>query len=81
MTMNIDPTELYNEPEKLSRRRRHFVQMPFIWIEKLAGAGGQVYAMALHLLYRSWRSNGAPIKLRNAMLKIDGIGHTTKAGP
>lgn len=52
--------------------------LPFAWLERLAGAGGQVYAVALHLLYRDWKSNGMPIKLANGMLKIDGIGRTTK---
>jgi hypothetical protein len=78
MMKPVDPAELYAEPAKFSKRRKHFVQVPFTWIERLAGAGGQVYALALHLLYRNWRGNGAPIKLRNGTLKIDGIGHTTK---
>jgi hypothetical protein len=75
---NVDPSELYLEPEKLSKRRKHFVCVPFTWLERLAGAGGQVYALAIHLLYRDWKTNGAPIKLANGMLKIDGIGPTTK---
>jgi hypothetical protein len=75
---NVDPAELYREPAKLSKRRKHFVCVPFTWLERLSGAGGQVYALAIHLLYRDWKTNGAPIKLANGMLKIDGIGHTTK---
>jgi hypothetical protein len=75
---NVDPAELYREPAKFSKRRKHFIMLPFTWSERLAGAGGQVYALALHLLYRDWKTNGVPIKLANGMLKIDGIGRTTK---
>jgi hypothetical protein len=75
---NVDPFELYREPAKLSKRRKHFIMLPFTWLERLSGAAGQTYALALHLLYRDWKTNGAPIKLANGMLKIDGIGRTTK---
>ena len=60
---NVDPAELYREPAKLSKRRKHFIMLPFTWLERLSGAGGQVYALAIHLLYRDWKTNGMPIKL------------------
>jgi hypothetical protein len=75
---NVDPSELYREPAKFSKRRKHFIMLPFTWLESLSGASGQVYAMALHLLYRDWKSSGMPIKLGNGMLQIDGIGRRTK---
>jgi hypothetical protein len=74
---NVDPGELYIEPAKLTKRRKHFVKVPFTWVEKLAGAGGQTYALALHLLYLNWKHNEAPFKL-GSILQIDGIGRETK---
>jgi hypothetical protein len=65
-------------PRKIAKRREHFVQVPFEWLGRLNGAGGQVYALALHLLYLHWKGKGAPIKLATGMLKIDGIGRSSK---
>lgn len=78
MMKHVDPDELYIEPAKFSKRRKHFVQVPFVWIEKLRGASGTTILLALHLLYRDWRNNGAPLKLGNGMLSIDGIGRSVK---
>jgi len=64
MMKNVDAAELYVEPGKFTKRRKQFVMVPWVWVERLAGAGGQTYALALHLLYRDWKNNGAPIKLR-----------------
>jgi hypothetical protein len=63
---------------KILKRREHFIQVPFGWLERLSGAGGKVIIVALHLLYLHWKNRGAPIKLANGMLKIDGVGRTTK---
>jgi hypothetical protein len=65
-------------PIKIAKRRGHFVKVPFEWLERLSGARGQVYALALHLLYLSWKAKGSPVKLANGMLKIDGIGRGAK---
>jgi hypothetical protein len=65
-------------PAKILKRREHFIKVPFSWVERLSGASGQVIRLALLLLYLHWKSRGAPIKLANGMLKIDGIGRTTK---
>ena len=66
------------EPAKLTKRRKHFIMLPFTWLERLSGASGQVYRLAILLLYRDWKSNGMPIKLGNGMLQIDGISRRTK---
>lgn len=65
-------------PHKIRKRREHFVRIPFTWIERLDGVSGKTYSMALHLLYRNWKANGAAFKLGNDMLAIDGIGRTVK---
>jgi hypothetical protein len=65
-------------PRKIAKRRGHFIQVPFTWLERLNGATGKTCVLALHLLYLNWKSKGAPIKLANGMLKIDGISRASK---
>jgi len=65
-------------PAKILKRREHFIRLPFSWLDRLNGASGQVYALALHLLYLRWKGHGAPVKLANGMLAIDGISRRSK---
>jgi hypothetical protein len=66
------------EPKKIQKRRAHFVKVPWVWVERLDGANGQTYRLALCLLYLHWKSGSEPIKLPNGMLKIDGISRASK---
>ena len=66
------------EPHKLEKRRKHFVQLPWTWVEALSGASGQTWQLAAHLLYLNWKGKGAQIKLANGMLEIDGINRQAK---
>jgi hypothetical protein len=70
--------KLTRTPAKILKRREHFIRLPFGWMERLSGASGQTYALALHLLYLHWKGHGAPVKLANGMLKIDGISRWSK---
>jgi hypothetical protein len=65
-------------PKKIQRRRRHFISVPMAWFERLAGASGQTYRTALHLLYLHWRGRGESIQLANGLLKIDGVSRYSK---
>jgi hypothetical protein len=65
-------------PRKIMRRRRHFVQVPWTWVDRLKGAQGSTYRVALILLYLDWKGNGEPIKLANGMLRIDGVSRYSK---
>jgi hypothetical protein len=65
-------------PKKIQQRRRHFVMVPWTWVERLNGAPGQTYRLALCLLYLNWKARGEPIKLANGMLRIDGISRQSK---
>ena len=77
--LRLPPDQLHTvTPRKIARRREHFVQVPFVWLERLEGASGKAYALALHLLYRHWKANGRPFSLANGMLKIDGISRASK---
>jgi hypothetical protein len=53
------------DPEKIRRKRQKFVQVPWQWLERLDGASGKTYALALHLLWLNWRYNGGEIRLSN----------------
>jgi hypothetical protein len=76
--LRLPSDQVLRTPRKIARRREHFVMVPFRWLERLNGAGGKVYAVALHLLYLHWKAKGAPIKLANGMLKVDGISRASK---
>jgi hypothetical protein len=78
LRLSPDQVQASRTPRKIAKRRQHFIRVPFESLERLKGAGGQVYALALHLQYLHWKNNGAPIKLANGMLKIDGISRSTK---
>jgi hypothetical protein len=65
-------------PKKIQRRRQQFVQVPWVWVERLGGASGRTIELALHLLYLHWKGDGKPIKLANGMLQIDGISRHAK---
>ena len=65
-------------PRKIQRRRSQFVKVPWAWIERLKGASGQTYRVALCLLHQHWRARGEPIKLANGMLRIDGVSRYSK---
>ena len=65
-------------PKKLQRRRRHFVLVPMAWYERLAGASGQTYCVALYLLYLNWRTEGRPFQLANGLLQLDGVSRHSK---
>jgi hypothetical protein len=65
-------------PRKLQRRRGHFVSVPMVWFERLIGASGHTYRIALCLLYLDWRGRGEPIQLANGLLQIDGVSRQSK---
>jgi hypothetical protein len=65
-------------PAKIKKRREHFIKLPMTWYEHLKGAHGQTYRVAWYLLYLHWKNNGAPIKLANGMLAMDGVSPQSK---
>jgi hypothetical protein len=66
------------EPRKLEKRRKHFVRLPWTWVETLSGASGKTWELAVQLLYLHWKGEGAPIKLANGALENDGIDRFAK---
>jgi hypothetical protein len=72
--------EVETLPSRAKRRKRegHFIQVPLLWLEKLDGASGQTYQLALHLAYLSWREKGGAIVLSNASARSVGVSRRTK---
>jgi hypothetical protein len=59
--------------------RRHFVQFPWTWVERLQAARRvSTYRLALLLVYENWRSGGGPIVLSNALSMAEGVSRRTK---
>lgn len=65
-------------PGRIAKRREHFIQIPFGWLERLSETSGKVCVLALHLRYLHWRNGGRPFTLPNGMLRIDGISRFSK---
>jgi hypothetical protein len=65
-------------PQKIQRRRRHFILVAMAWFERLAGASGQTYRLALCLLYLDWKARGEPIQLSNGLVQIYGVSRYSK---
>jgi hypothetical protein len=67
-----------NVPAKINKRGGQFIRLPWFWFERLAGATGQTYRVALYLLFLHWKNGGKPIKLANGMLKLSGTSRQSK---
>jgi hypothetical protein len=66
-------------PEKIRKRREHFVKVPWTWIERLVGARYiATYRVAHHVLYRHWKGRGEPFTLANGMLEMEGVERRAK---
>ena len=53
------------EPHKIRHKKQKFVQVPWQWLERLEGASGKTYQLALQLLWLNWRYNEGEIRLSN----------------
>jgi hypothetical protein len=59
-------------------RWSRFVMVPFVWADRLKGATGNTYGLALHLLYLHWRDHSETIRLANKALLAMGISRQSK---
>ena len=66
-------------PEKIRKRRQHFIKVPWTWVERLAKARHiATYRVALHVLYRHWKGGGLPFTLSNVAVVDDGVSRQRK---
>jgi hypothetical protein len=67
-TLKINPNDPILMPTRRGgdhKARRYFVKVPWAWVLKLDGASGQVYRLALHILFQHFRERGGSITLTN----------------
>jgi hypothetical protein len=68
------------EPEKMRKRRRQFIKVPFTWYERLNAARHiATYRVALYVLYLHWKHGGQPFPLANGMLAMEGVNRFRKS--
>jgi hypothetical protein len=60
-------TKPYEAPS-VSRRRQQFGLFPMWWAERLIGAGGRTWHLAIYILHRYWKNKYKPFKLPNMAL-------------
>ena len=81
-----DPRRLRVEIEGAARRiikqrrwRRHYVMVPWAWVERLrATKRVSTYQLALVLLYEHWRTGGKEIVLSNVAMQAEGLSRRSK---
>jgi hypothetical protein len=66
--------------EKIRKRRKQFIKVPFTWYERLNAARHiATYRVALYVLYLHWKHGGQPFPLANGMLAMDGVNRFRKS--
>lgn len=73
--------ELHRVQNSTTVKRRHqqFVKFPLVWADRLRTVRyTSSYRVALHLLYRHWKSGGCPIQLSNVALVEAGVSRDQK---
>jgi hypothetical protein len=64
-TLRVD-SERVRQPARPKKWQRHYVNVPWQWVERLRRAKRiSTYRLALVLLYEHWRTGGRPIVLSN----------------
>lgn len=75
--LTIDPADPTLVPARGARvgdhkARRYFVKVPLIWVERLEGACGRTYRLALRILFLHFRERGGSIVLSNKRAGMPG---------
>jgi hypothetical protein len=85
--LRIDVTEQQwaTVPKKIKEWRERYAVFPMAWAEKLKGASGQTWAVAVLVVYldfweniRKGRKSGQSFKFANGMLKLYGVPPQSK---
>jgi hypothetical protein len=76
--LRIDP-ERVTKPVKPKKWRRHFVRVPWVWVERLQTARRvSTYRLALLLVYEHWRTGARPVVLSNVFTHAEGLSRRSK---
>jgi hypothetical protein len=66
-------------PRKIQKRRKHFVLVPWTWVQRLVKARHiATYRVALHVLYRHWKGGGLSFTLSNTAMADEGVSRWRK---
>jgi hypothetical protein len=66
-------------PHKIRQRRKHFIQVPGIWKERLTKVKyTATYRVALHILMRDFETRGKPFTLSNGALALENVTRLQK---
>jgi hypothetical protein len=77
-SLRIKPDQL-PKLARPKRWRRHYVNVPWQWVEQLRTTKRVcTYRVALLLLYEHWRTGGQPILLSNVGVQGEGLGRRSK---
>jgi hypothetical protein len=74
----ISARQLESTAPRVPKRKKQFVKVPMPWVDRLDGATGQSYRVALLLLYEGWRASTNTVKLGNSMVAFNGVSRQSK---
>jgi hypothetical protein len=75
----VDPAFIPKAKAKPKKWKRHYVRMPWFWVERLRLARRTVaYRLAFFVVYEYWRSGGRPIVLSNLTAAAEGVSPRSK---
>jgi hypothetical protein len=57
-----------SSPPRVRKPKKQFVMVPLAWLDRLEGATGQTYRLALLLLRAAWKTRSSTVKLGNGLL-------------
>jgi hypothetical protein len=84
-SLTINPTDPTLLPARAGRAgscddkaRRYFVKVPWTWVQKLDGAPGQTYRLALQILFLHFRERCASVTLSNRTIDRVGLPSQSK---
>jgi hypothetical protein len=76
----VDPAPVPKAKTKPKKWRRHYVRVPWFWVERLRLAKRTVtYRLAFFVVYEHWRSGGWPIVLSNLTAAAEGMSPRAKS--
>jgi hypothetical protein len=78
--LRIDPSELARKSTKSVRKwRRHYVRVPWTWVERLQAAKRvSSWQLAVLLVYEAWRTGNSTIVLSNVFSGSEGLSRRSK---
>jgi hypothetical protein len=77
--LRLPPGNWLVVPAKTKERRKHFVKVPWTWVEKLTAARHiATHRVALYVLYRHWKAGGSPFTLSNMAVADVGVNRWRK---